>query len=118
MRPILCLTISLLTAFRLAAAPAVLFQMDQSPVTGNNAITNFASTNSAFWGTLKNSGALPTLIAGATNSTGNAWQFNGGYYLGVGPNAVTESFGAISNTAGLSVAFWLNYSTSSSFTRV
>ncbi len=98
----LCLTVG-------SAAPAILFQMDQSPVTGNTAITNLTNPNSAFWGTLKGSGALPSLVAGAANYTGNAWQFNDGYYLSVGADAVTKSLGDITNTAGLSVAFWVRH---------
>lgn len=112
---ILCLFFA---AGQLAAGPAILFPMDQSPVTGNFAITNAAATNSAFWGGLKNSGALPTLTNGASASTGTAWQFYGGYYLGVGPDAVTKSLGEITNTPGLTVAFWVKYTNSTNFVRI
>jgi hypothetical protein len=115
-RVVIC--ICLLIAVRLCAAPAILFQLDQTPVTGNFAITNGANTNSAFWGTLKNSGALPALTNGASANTGSAWQFNGGYHLGVGPDAVTKTLGDITNTLGLSIAFWVRYTNSSTFVRV
>ena len=93
------------------AAPAVLFPLSQSPATGNWQITNAATTNTTFWGTLSGSGALPTVVAGARTNiyTTNAWKFNGGYYLADGPNAVTESLGDITNTAGFSEACWVNY---------
>lgn len=100
------------------AAPAILFPLNQTPVTGNFAITNFANTNSSFWGTLKGSGALPTVIAGPAQIGGNAWQFNGGYYLGVGSDAVTRSLGDVTNAPGLSVAFWVKYTNSSTFVRI
>ena len=79
-------------------------------MTGSLAITNAATTNTAFWGTVSGSGGLPAVIAGATNSSGNAWQFfAAGQKLGVGPNAATLNLGNISTTVGLSVAFWCKY---------
>ncbi len=93
------------------AAPAIWFPLGQTPITGNLQITNTATTNTTFWGTLSGSGALPTVVAGARTNiyTTNAWQFNGGYYLADGPNAVTKSLGDITNTAGFSEAFWVHY---------
>ena len=112
------LILFLAAAVKLASAPAILFQLDQSPVTGSLKITNAATTNTAFWGTLNGSGALPTLTNGASANTGSAWQFNAGYYLGVGANTVTKSLGDITNTTGLSVAFWVKYTNSATFVRV
>ncbi len=118
MRRLTTLILFLAAAVKVFTAPAILFQMNQTPVTGNNAITNAATTNSAYWGTLKGSGALPVLTNGASANTGSAWQFNAGYYLGVGPDAVTRSLGDITNTTGLSVAFWVKYTNSATFVRV
>ncbi len=111
----LCL---LLSVMELAAVPATWFQMDQTPVTGTRVLTNAATTNTIFWGTLSGSGALPVLTNGASGTTGKAWQFNAGYYLSVGPNPVTQSLGDITNTLGLSVAFWVKYTNSATFVRV
>ena len=109
MRQFLCLLLGLTAAAKLAASPAIGFQLDQTPVTGTDAITNSANTNSALWGTLSGSGALPTVVAGATTNTGNAWQFNGGYKLAEGPDAITKVLGDANNTAGITVAFWIKY---------
>ena len=108
----------LVTAFKLAAAPAIFFPLDQAPATGTRVITNTANTNTTFWGTLAGSGMLPYLTNGANANTVKAWQFNAGYYLGVGPDTVTRSLGDITNTPGLSVAFWVKYTNNSTFVRV
>lgn len=118
MRQLFCLLVYLTLAAKLAAAPAINFSLDQTPVTGTRVITNTATTNNAFWGTLAGSGTLPYLTNGASANTGKAWQFGAGYYLGVGPDAVTRSLGDITNTIGLSVAFWVKYANSSTFVRV
>ena len=99
----------LVATFKLGASPAIDFRLDQIPVTGALAITNSANTNSIFWGTLFGSGALPTVVGGATANTGSAWQFNGGYKLAEGPDAITKIIGDANNTAGISVAFWIKY---------
>lgn len=109
MRQFFCLLFGLTAAAKLAASPAIGYQLDQTPVTGTDAITNSANTNSVFWGTLAGSGALPTVVAGATTNTGSAWQFNGGYKLAEGPDAITKVLGDANNTAGITVAFWIKY---------
>ncbi|MEI6077690.1 MAG: LamG-like jellyroll fold domain-containing protein, partial [Verrucomicrobiota bacterium] len=86
-----------------------MFQLDQTPVTGSNTITNAATANPSFWGSLTGSGAMPALVAGARAYTGNAWQFNGGYKLAEGPDAITKTLGDANNTAGITVAFWIKY---------
>jgi hypothetical protein len=118
LRPSVSVFLCLVAALKLAAAPAILFPLEQTPLTGTRVITNTASTNTTFWGTLAGSGALPTLTNGASVNSGKAWQFNAGYYLTVGPNPVTQSLGDITNTTGLSVAFWIKYTNSSTFVRV
>ena len=106
---VLPILLALTLPARLLAAPAILFNLNQSPVTGPAAITNDAQSNPAFWGTLSGSGTNPTLVTGATSHTGSAWQFNGGRSLAEGPDVITKSLGNANASAGLTVAFWVNY---------
>lgn len=100
---------AVLLVSNLSSAPVILFHVDQTPVTGSFKITNAVTSNTNYWGALGGSGSMPTVIAGARSFTTNAWQFNKGNYLGVGPDTVTKSLGDITNTLGLTVACWFKY---------
>ena len=92
-----------------SATPAIVFQLDQTASHRRLRHHQRREHQRVFWGTLTGSGALPTVVAGATANTGNAWQFNGGYKLAEGPDAITKVLGDANNTAGITVAFWIKY---------
>lgn len=54
--------------------------------------------------------AVPVSIGGPSAALGNAWDFtNANSFIRVASNPVTRSFGDISRTDGLTVAFWVRY---------
>ena len=107
MRFILCVCGTLLSAAVGFASPAMLYQMDQTPVFGNNQIVDAANSNSSYWGTIVGS-TLPALTNGARAYTSNAWQFSAKSCISVANNIIS-SLGDITNTPGLTIGFWFNW---------
>ncbi len=83
----------------------MIYDMDQTPVYGTNAITDTLGTTA---GTFIGS-PLPPSIQGATAYTGQAWDFSsGGANVMVGSNSFTNRLGDIYQTTGMTVGMWVN----------
>ena len=83
----------------------MIYDLDQTPVTGTNAITD---TLGATAGTLVGT-PLPGLIAGARSYTGAAWNFGAGSAnVFATADAFTNRLGDINQTTGLTVGMWVN----------
>ena len=80
------------------------YEMDQTPNTSAGGILD-ATGNTA--GTMFGT-PLPTVIAGASGATGNAWDFSAQTsHISVAPNATTALLGDLNQSAGLTVAMWI-----------
>ena len=83
----------------------MIYDLDQTPVTGTNAIVD---TLGATAGTLVGT-PPPPLVAGARSYTGSAWNFGAGSAnVFIGANAFTNRLGDTNQTTGLTVGMWVN----------
>ena len=89
-----------------ASAMGMIYQMDQTPVSGAGAITDSLGTTT---GTMLAT-PFPTVIAGANTHTGNAWDFSATKSsISVAANSFTKTLGDINQTTGITVGGWFNY---------